>query len=198
MSESAVKHCEDNAADRKIGEHWERQFCVLAAEHGKTFTPMQIGRQQSAQAYGYDENRKWNHRTLPDVTVWTSPGEHHEIKHKAPTKHDSIGLEKYRLDALRWFADETRQSVQYTIHRHDLSGGRGSKVNKIEHWFTASIATLWHDLETGNAIVRTGPTWINGQKKDAPIVYWKISLWVPLGEYWLIGNPVEESSDYPF
>jgi hypothetical protein len=183
MPDLETKHCNNLAADRKIGAHWERMFCLLAANYNKTFTPMQIGRDKSAQAYER-KNGKWNQWTLPDVAVWTCPGEHHEIKHKSPTKHGSIGLEKYRLDALRWFAEETGQAVQYTIHRHDLNGGRENRENRIEHWFTADIPCLCNAIKDGQTITRTGPTYVNGSRKEVPIVYWPVTIWIPLHDHW--------------
>jgi len=178
MSESS-NHCRDVKGDRAIGAYWERQFCVLAARYNRTFTPMQIGRDASAQAYSSGP-AGWSLLTLPDVTIWTRPGEHHEIKHKSPTKYGSIGLEVYRFAALERFADLTGQDVLYTIHRHDLAGGRDSKVNDIEHWFTASVTTLKAAIGSPSAITRTGPTYCNGEKKDVPIIYWNVQLWRPL------------------
>jgi hypothetical protein len=177
MSDSS-KHCGNVGKDRAIGALWERRFCFLAASHGKLFTPLQLGRDTSAQAFSYSD--KWISLTLPDITIWTSPGEHHEIKHKAPTKYGSIGLEEYRLQALERFSEVTGQQVFYTIHRHDLSGGRDSDVNKIEHWFSASVSTLRKSIDDGQVISRIGPTYCGGQKRELPIFYWPVSLWRPL------------------
>lgn len=41
----------DLMGDRALGAYWERQFCRMMAKRGKMFTPLQIGRDQSAQAY---------------------------------------------------------------------------------------------------------------------------------------------------
>jgi len=183
MPDSATKHCTNLSQDRNIGAMWERNFCRLAAQFGRTFTPMQIGREQSAQAYGQVDG-KWNQWTLPDVTVWTCPGEHHEIKHKEPTPYDSFGLERYRLDALEWFMKETGQVVFYTIHRHDLNGGRESKSNHIEHWFTANVQTLVEAIASKVAILRRGPSWCGGKKIETLIVYWPVRLWAPLADNW--------------
>lgn len=173
-----MEHCKNNVADREIGAFWERQFCLLSADVGKSFTPMQIGRDNSAMAFS--KNGRWNKYTLPDVTVWTAPGEHHEIKHKNPTKNGMFGLEVYRFNALFWFARETQQDVMYTIHNHALAGGREIKENKIEHWITANILALndnWVYTTNGNS-------WVNGQRKETQIHYWPISLWQPLVAYW--------------
>ncbi len=174
-----MKHCEDLSADRDIGQYWERQFCIMAARRGFLFTPMQIGRPDSALAYSYGTAR-WQSLTLPDVTIWTFPGQHHEIKHKNPTRTGCFGLEQYRFDALKRFAAVTQQSVLYTIHNHDLAGGRDAKDNNIEHWITADICALdgtW--LEE-----RRLPSWVNGVKKDVFQYFWPAGLWIPLADYW--------------
>jgi len=176
-------HCKDLNGDREIGQYWERQLCVMASEYGKSFTPMQLGRETSITAFAKNGGR-WNRYTLPDVVIWTAPGEHHEIKHKNPlgnrTNGPSYGLEVYRFDALLWFARETGQNVMYTIHNHDKAGGREVKENDITHWETANILRLnnkWHTC-------RRGPSWVNGQKKEVDIYYWSVSLWTPLSMFW--------------
>ena len=173
--------CKNLQADRGLGEYWEREFCKLAAQQGFSITPMQIGRTKSAQAYR-QEGSAWHHLTLPDITVWTCPGQHHEIKHKNPTQHGAFGLEKYRLDALLWFANETKQDVLYTIHNHDLSGGRDKKENNIEHWLTAKIT----DLDGKHNFACMFTSYVNGEKRKVPGFYWDMKLWQPLSEYWRI------------
>jgi hypothetical protein len=175
-------HASDNRADRKIGEYWERRFCQWAAKFEKSFTPMQIGRPESAQAFD-----KSNSYTLPDVTIWTSPGEHHEIKHKCPVKGAGwYGLEEYRLNALLWFAKETKQDVLYTIHNHELSGGRNSKIDKLEHWFTVDILELPGNI----AHKKSGQSYVNGQAAQGlNIFYWRKELWIPLSDFWNSERP---------
>lgn len=176
-------HCANLVADRNVGAHWERCFCVHAAKAGKSFTPMQIGRNESA-AWFSRPGLKWNKFTLPDVTVWTAPGEHHEIKHKAPTRAGEFGLEVYRFDALLAFAEETGQPVLYTIHNHALSGGRDSMVDRIEHWITADVRDLKGKHRTGR-----GSSWVNGKPHDdVPIYYWNARLWGPLSARWAKGR----------
>lgn len=134
----------DNASDRRTGARWERGFCVLAAGFGKTFTPHQIGRNQSAAAYERATDG-WSSLTLPDVTIWSAPGEHHEIKHKNRTRDGMYGLEEYRVNALVRFANTTAQRVYYTIHDWEIAGATSSAdeiANDIEHWFCADIAVL--------------------------------------------------------
>lgn len=177
-----MAHCSDNTKDRKIGKLWERNFCKEAAQYNKAFTPMQIGRSGSAQAYTWTKGAdKWNPYTLPDVTVWTYPGEHHEIKHKNPTPRNQYGLEVYRFDALLWFAKETQQSVMYTIHDWQMAGGK-DRPSKIEHWVMANVLSLNNNWthETDKF-----PSWIDGQKKaNVPQYFWSIDLWTPLTIYW--------------
>lgn len=182
-SEIGGNHCQDLKGDRQLGGYWERQFCIMAANHDKTFTPMQLGRQESIVAHRKN-GQQWNSYTLPDVTVWTSPGEHHEIKHKDPfddwDNGPSYGLEVYRFNALLWFAEETGQQVMYTIHDHKKAGGRDIKNNNIEHWVTANIKHLnnqWHTC-------RETKSYVNGETKIVPTYYWSIELWLPLGIFW--------------
>lgn len=178
-----MNHCLDNKSDRKKGEIWERNFCNLAANYGYTFTPMQIGREKSAQAFSFS-NKAWNHSTLPDITIWTYPGEHHEIKHKSPTRNHCFGLEVYRYNALYEFAKLTKQNVMYTIHNHEWSGGTNSEVNDIKHWLTVDVMDLYGRYE---AVQEDGISWVNGQKKtNVPIIYWHIGLWQPLEVWWAV------------
>jgi hypothetical protein len=176
-----MAHCSDNKSDRGKGELWERNFCILAAQNGFVFTPMQIGRTKSAQAFS-QEGDKWNHYTLPDITVWSYPGQHHEIKHKAPTGHRCFGLEVYRYDALYKFANITKQHVMYTIHNHEWSGGTDGKENNIGHWLTVDVMDLYGKWQTYQ---EDGISWVDGQRRtNIPIAYWNISLWQPLQLYW--------------
>lgn len=178
------QHCSNNEEDRNLGKYWEEQFCKLAMNVGKSFTAHQIGRSGSAVAWS-TKGGKPNADTLPDITVWTCPGEHHEVKHKAPTRHGGIGLEEYRLQSLVWFAKETRQSVQYTIHRHDLAGGRTGTVNLSDHWFTIDVLKMEQMRIDGDAYGPCpGKTYINGNLGYAPIWYWPATSFVPLEEFW--------------
>jgi len=169
--------CENNNDDRELGKYWERQFCLMAYDRGMVFTPHQWNREKSAMAYG----GKLNKYTLPDITVWSCPGEHHEIKHKNPTKKNSIGFEKYRYEALREFMFITNQKVFYTIHNHDLSGGRYGKENKIEHWFTAEIE---NDININNAFKCIGCSYVSGEKKQVDVLYWDIKYFHRLLDIW--------------
>ncbi len=172
--------CANNAKDRALGIYWERCFCDIAADHGFVLTALQIGRGESATWHS-KTGKQWSTYVLPDITVWTCPGQHHEIKHKNPTSHESFGLEQYRFAALLAFAQVTQQDVLYTIHNHDLSGGREARGNALEHWLTANI------LELDRRWTFSGKTssWVNGQRRDGiPIYYWSSSMWQPLGEYW--------------
>jgi hypothetical protein len=172
-------HCTDLASDRSVGKTWEGNFCRLALEHGKSFTPHQINRKGAASVYSPLAG-KINRYLLPDVTIWSHPGEHHEIKHKKPTRDGDFGLEEYRWRALVWFRDETQTTTQYTIHRHDWAGGRDVETNRLEDWVTASVYLL---LESDSKI-QNGPSWVNGQKQIVPIRYWSSDLWQPLSCFW--------------
>lgn len=168
--------CSDNRADRAIGAYWETKFCLLAAGYGLMFSPLQIGRKASAIAVSW-QGKAWNTLTLPDVTIWTAPGQHHEIKHKAPTPGGCFGLEVYRFDALLAFAAETQQAVFYTIHNHALAGGRDVKISDPAHWLTTNV----NDLRGKQRSIYPGKSWIAGKPVDnVPILYWPVALWQPL------------------
>lgn len=169
-------HCANLQSDRKLGETWEKNFGQLAIRHGLTVTAHQIGRSESASAW-YSEDGKKRHVILPDVVVWSFPGQHHEIKHKNPTRRGEFGLEAYRFDSLRWFQKTTKQPVFYSIHNHDFSGGRDGTENRLEHWVTASISMLdgvWARED------ENGYSYCNGQKIKTKILYWETNLFVPL------------------
>lgn len=174
-------HCTDNRADRAIGATWERRFCELAADHGLLLSPLQIGRDNSAAAF-WKDRQQWCSLTLPDITIWTAPGQHHEIKHKEPTRDGLFGLEVYRFRALMMFAQATGQSVFYTIHNHALAGGRDNPRNRIEDWVTADVHSLdgrWMRRDDNST------SWVNGQKTSGiGIYYWPIGLWQPLQRIW--------------
>ncbi len=169
--------CVDLKSDRKLGQFWEREFVKMAAEHGKCFTPHQWHKDGAAIAYSYLDG--WNQYTLPDVTIWTSPGEHHEIKHKNPTRHRSYGLEAYRFYALLSFSEITKQVVYYTIHDHEKAGGKDITENRLCDWVTCEVTNLQNpDCEF------IGPSWVNGTQQRVKIYYWKTERFYPLVTIW--------------
>lgn len=175
----------DNASDRQLGNVWERRFCELAAHHGKSFTPQQIGKNGSATWYAPTANGV-NPLLLPDITVWTAPGEHHEIKHKNPAGR-CYGLECYRLEALIAFRRETGQPVLYTIHDWELAGAANSRAlmpNDIDHWLTVDVLVLGDYIKAQQLDERPFPTWVNGQMKFKPGYFWPVTLWEPLWLWW--------------
>lgn len=123
--------------------------------------------------------------TLPDVTIWSAPGEHHEIKHKNPTRWNAFGLEVYRWEALLWFWNECKQSVWYTIHRWDLSpDGRDGRLNRMEDWWTCSVPKLERAMRRKQHRILPGYSWIAGEEQRTKICYWPVSLWTPLEKVW--------------
>jgi len=179
-------HLRDNAVDRKLGEHWERQFCLLTAREGKSFTPQQIGRDRAA-SWARRVDDAWKLTLLPDVTVWTAPGEHHEIKHKAPTRGGCYGLESYRLDALVAFRQETKQPVLYTIHDWHHAGapdGRAEMPNRLADWLTIDVLTLDRLVDELELHHVPFDTWVNGKACSRPGYYWPAKLWMPLETWW--------------
>jgi hypothetical protein len=176
----------DNARDRQLGKYWECRFCDLAAQHGKSFTPQQIGRAGSATWFT-PTGKGVNPLLLPDITVWTAPGEHHETKHKKATSSGCYGLECYRLDALVAFRLETGQPVLYTIHDWELAGARDGcapMTNDIAHWRTVDVTVLADYVTAEYLETRPFPTWVNGQRQLRPGYFWPVSLWHPLQWWW--------------
>ncbi len=182
-----MAHCDNLLDDRKLGRYWEEQFCKLATQYGRTYTPFQIDR--SSAALAYDANG--NHYVLPDVGIWSAPGEYHEIKHKNPTRGGLYGLEKYRWESLLWFAHETQQKVYYTIHNHDLAGGRDVRGNDVEHWVTADVIAL----DQKWCIDGNGFSYVNGRKRRVPILFWPERLWSPLAGIWGSSNLIIAQPD---
>jgi hypothetical protein len=166
--------------DRNLGAYWERQFCRLAGACGSVILPQQIGRTGAARVF-YRDAETWQQRILPDVTLWTRTGcEHHEIKHKAPTRNGGLyGLEKYRFDDLLWFSRKSKEPVFLTIHNHALSGGRDGRVNSIAHWVTARI----DDLNERWIMRSISSTWMNGKRATAEVFYWPQWLFRPLAHH---------------
>lgn len=166
----------------------------MARLYGKVFTPHQFGRPGAAAMFfggattDHEGKTRW---TLPDVTVWSAPGEHHEIKHKNRTRDGKYGLERYRLDALIRFAKITRQKVYYTIHDWELAGASSAAddiANDIDHWFVGDIA----QLSRGCTRRAMDWTYYNGDQRQVEIWYWtadadpsrKIRWFWPLVEIW--------------
>lgn len=169
-------HCEDNSADRKKGEFWEKKFCRMALEYGHVFTPHQIGRGRIA-ACAYSPS---GHIILPDITIWSGPGQHHEIKHKNPAKGRRFGLESYRLDSLLVFEQITGEAVYYTIHNWELAGGTDATENRIEDWVTCDASFL----QANRGKPELGNSWVNGEKKAVPILYWPVAYFRALAALW--------------
>ncbi len=146
-----VSHCSNNALDRSVGAYWEQAFCKMAGSYGFTFSPLQLGRTGSAVA-SYRDGTAIKHLTLPDVAIWTAPGQYHEIKHKKPTTDGSFGLEVYRFDALKRFADTTRQAIMYTIHNPIwLVDGRARSI--VLEIGTQSMCLIWLESEEKRAAI---------------------------------------------
>lgn len=187
-------HCGNLTKDRELGERWEKNFGQLVMRYGLTATAHQIGRKENAAAAWYlDENGKKQHVILPDVVIWSFPGQHHEIKHKNPSKKGWFGLEKYRFDSLRWFQNTTKQPVFYTIHNHDFSGGRSGLDNHLDHWVTASVTLLdqsWTHVADPDMPGPWNESYCNGIKIKTTIYYWKTSIFIPLR--WILGGEFQD------
>lgn len=170
--------------DRRLGDLWERNFCRLGAEYGRVLTPNQISSPtHAASAWGAPiVNGIVSRYLLPDVVVWSAPGEHHEIKHKNPDRMGCYGLELYRLEALIKWAEVTRQRVYYTIHDWEAAGGKHVTSNCIDHWFTADIS------EIAGTTTRGGKAWSwrNGRLSLEEMRYWSVRRYFqPLSYLWV-------------
>ena len=194
MQEPTSRHLLDNAADRRCGALWERNFCLLAGLFGKAFTPHQLGRTGAATMWKRGAH-DWNPFLLPDVTVWTAPGEHHEIKHKNPTTKylggrkvaRCYGLEKYRLDALVAFRVETQQPVMYTVHDWELAGATTSRdemANDVRHWLTVDVLALSEYVARNDIQPVLMRTYVNSRNDEREGYYWPTALWLPLEHWW--------------
>jgi hypothetical protein len=178
-----MPHLDNNGRDRELGAKWERAFCGLAFSYGLTLTPNQLPRSSGAASWYRKGSAGISRFLLPDVAVWSAPGEHHEVKHKDPTRFGCYGLELYRLEALVAFAEEVQQAVLYTIHDWRLAGAATSAdemPNRIEDWRTVDV----RELAAAGAPATPMPTYLNGDPATVPGAYWPIDLWIPLADWW--------------
>jgi hypothetical protein len=173
------EQCANNSSDRSVGDRWERNFCKIAGSYGCLVSPMQIGRKKSVVSH-YKEQDEWKGIIMPDIMIFTPDVEFHEIKHKNPSKKGYFGLEKYRFDSFMEFYKRTNKSVMYTIHNHDLNGGKHNEANKLEHWFTIPFSVLCEKEH----IIELGASYFGGKPKEVEIMYWDANLWNPL-EKWI-------------
>jgi hypothetical protein len=185
--QSPSRHLHSNPDDRELGKLWEQQFCRLAAWYGKAFVPQQIGRDTAARWYTGS-----NAALLPDITIFSAPGEHHEIKHKNPTpdyrpRLRSYGYEAYRLRPLLIFRRVTQQPVLYTVHDWELAGVKHSDVpmpNIVHHWRTVDVLTLEAYLKDHHIPPERVDTWLNGEKAKCLGYYWPVNIWIALDAWW--------------
>lgn len=173
------RHCEDIQSARNLGGKWEQNLCELAARYSRSFTCHQYKKSEAANCWKRIDGQ-YHPYLLPDVTLWTAPGEHHEVKHKDPMYGGYYGIEQYRWEPLLWFARETKQSVHYTIHDWEMAGGRDVEANRIEDWVTANVLDLDQFKKPGS-----WPSWRNGRTSDNE-PGWKFhkGLFVPLETFW--------------
>ena len=175
------KRCLDLQRDRSLGQYWERQFALMAFDRGKIFTPHQWDRNKSAVAYG----KIFKVFTLPDITIWSSPGQHHEIKHKNPSKKNMYGLERYRIEALVGFGDRCIGDVFYTIHDWQRAGARDATEqvkNRIVDWVSADVRDLFEKPDFKNS---KDKSWVNGRIiQPIEIWYWDVEKFSQLLTLW--------------
>jgi hypothetical protein len=175
----------DNTADRKLGETWEKNFGRAAEWYNKAFFPYQRDRTGAAR---WQSGKRF--ALTPDVVIFTAGGEHHEVKHKNPSRprkgEPCYGLEVYRLKALVELQRETKQPVFYTIHDWGAAGAKTSTApmaNLVQDWRLVAVDKLWtYALERLRA--EGVKTWLNGTFKECPAYYWPTGLWTRLDLYW--------------
>lgn len=174
------QQCTNLEGDRSLGAFWERKFGTLAAKYGHVITANQINRTGSAVAHYLSDDGNYRTLILPDLVIWSFPGQHHEIKHKSPAKTGArrgcYGLERYRFDSLKHFQSVCGQRVFYTIHDHEQAGGKHVKDNRLEDWVSLSIS----DMDGTHDHAETGVSWCNGSPIETEIMYWHQSLFAPL------------------
>ena len=180
------RYLRDNGDDRRMGELWESEFARLAAWYGKAFTLVQADRQKAA---------RWSNggrpALLPDVLIFSDPGEHHEVKHKNPTQRRvgvrSYGWEDYRLDALMQFQSRMpQQPVYYTIHDWEAAGVKASDApmpNVLQDWRFVAVQHL-HTVAVERLTAEPIKTWVNGKASWCLGYYWPITMWQPLDQLW--------------
>lgn len=162
------------------GCYWERRLADLAAKHRRALVVLHQVNAPGKAAQAWRWRGEYEGVVMPDLTLLSQPMEHHECKHKNATRRGEYGLELYRLQALYTFACETNQPVLYTVHDHDLAGGRDVKRNRLEDWRTVDVRDLWgtHSREW------TGPSWCDGERQDCLQHFWPMGRWVALGDWW--------------
>lgn len=170
---------------RLVGKQWERNFCKLAGRYGKEFTPHQLPLANQAACSYWQDTGGWHVQLLPDVAIWSGPGEHHEIKHKNRMTNGCYGYEEYRLRELVRFADTTGQRVYMTIHDWERAGASSATAempNRIEDWVYADVA----DLAASRSGQFTGPSLVAGIRKlDVRQFRWNAAEYFrPLASLW--------------
>lgn len=171
--------CTNIKEDRDIGATWERRFGLIALRYGHTVTPNQIGRNESAAGH-YKTDGAYQRIILPDFVIWSCGGQHHEIKHKSPARSGPragcYGLERYRFESLKHFQSICQQRVFYTIHDHEMAGGKYVVDCGEKNWLTISIS----DMDGTHQHAERGKSWCNGNQIETEILYWHKSLFCPL------------------
>lgn len=165
-----------NAADRALGNRWEKEFISIAALFG--FEGWQVSDLRGS-------TMQWQGRRYisPDVWLLRRGDKQYacEVKHKAPTKHNSIGLEEYRADSLmelqRYFVNEHGNVTPlYVIHDWSQNGDRHNERNIIHHWRAQTMDELQKHI-IGPYI---GSTYYNGEICQKSINYYATRHLTPL------------------
>ncbi len=160
-----------NASDRALGDKWEQEFIGIAALFG--FDGWQV-----SKIKGPVLTHNGRRYISPDVWILRRGDKQYacEVKHKAPTKKDSIGLEEYRAESLmslqRNFTNEYGGVVAlYVIHDWAFNGDRSATRNIIHHWRAQRMDELQ------NHIIGPFPglTYYGGELQNKLINYYHVA-----------------------
>lgn len=149
---------------REVGSKWEKEFAKIVGARGALYCLHQEDRDKSATFHFYEDGTLKS-KPLPDVTVFTSPGFHAEVKHKSPTRTGWIGLERHRIAAMRMLADASGQHVLYVVHRSDT-----------DEWIACSIKRFERLAERE----MMSPSLVCGVMQSVPTVYTPVSAFTSL------------------
>ena len=168
-----------NAAARALGNRWEQKFIDIVELFG--FEGWQVSKLRGSTMV-------WHGRRYisPDVWILRRGDKQYacEVKHKAPTKHDSIGLEVYRVNSLielqeHFVNEHGGVTPLYVIHDWSQNGDRDNDRNIIHHWRAQTIDKLQDHI----TLTCNSDTYYNGEKCRKPTNYYSVCHFTPLLDF---------------
>ena len=171
IKRSGVKR-ERLETNRREGKQTEKRFCRLLQRHDCFTYRFQKGYPKAAVLQGADE-----YVILPDV--WIVPMSYKnqcfaEVKGKYPSKYETYGLEKYRVDSLLRISDLTGVRILYAIYD-----------TRDKKWY-------WNDL---HRLMKKpykeywSRTYVNGQVKMLPTYYFLKKWFINVEENGVLNFP---------